>query len=170
MSTFAAVVITLLAPLSVVLVLITMPGTWVLLALVLVVELCLGDLIGWDTLAWCAGLAVFGEIVEFAASALGAKKAGGSRRAAVGSILGALVGAIVTPLFLPWLFPISAIAGGALGAGAGALIAERTVSEKGWKHSAKVGTGAAIGRLVATACKSAVAAIVAIIVVYAVWW
>jgi uncharacterized protein YqgC (DUF456 family) len=166
-STFAAVVITLLAPLSVALVLITLPGTWVLLALAAVLELWRGDLIGWDTLGACAALALFGEIVEFAASALGAAKAGGSKRAAVGSMLGALVGAI---LGAPLLFPLGPIIGGAVGAGVGALIAERTVPTRGWKHSAKVGTGAAIGRLIATACKSAIAAIVAIIVVVAVWW
>lgn len=167
MDTFAAVIITLLAPLSVVLVLITLPGTWVLLAVVAVLQAWRGELVEWNTLAWCAGLAIVGELVEFAASALGAAKAGGSKRAALGSIAGALVGAI---LGTPWLFPIGPIVGGSLGAGVGALLAERTIATKTWAHSAKVGTGAAIGRLVATACKSAIAAIVAIIVVYAAWF
>jgi uncharacterized protein YqgC (DUF456 family) len=166
-STFAAVLITLLAPLSVVLVLVTLPGTWILLAVCAGFELWRHDLVGWKALGVCAALALLGEIVEVVASALGATRAGGSKRAALGSMLGALVGAIVAA---PWLFPISPILGGAVGAGLGALAAERTLPQRGWKHSAKVGTGAAIGRLLATACKSAIAAIVAIIVVYGVWF
>lgn len=167
MSTFAAVLITLLAPLSVLLVLITMPGTWILLAVVLVFQAFQGDLVEWSTLGVCAGLAMLGEIIEVVASALGATKVGGSKRAAVGSIVGALVGAVVAA---PWLFPISPILGGAVGAGLGALMAEKTIKERGWKHSAKVGTGAAVGRLIATVCKSAIAAIVAIIIMYTVWF
>ncbi len=170
MSTFAAVLITLLAPLSVALVLITMPGTAVLLAVAAVLQVWRGDLIGWDTLAWCTGFWLVGEIIEIVASALGAKKAGGSRRAAIGSILGALVGAIGLPLLLPFLFPLSALAGAALGAGLGAVLAERSLPEKTWKHSMKVGTGAAAGRLVATVCKTAIATGVALVVTVAVWW
>jgi uncharacterized protein len=116
----------------------------------------------WWTLGACVVLALLAELVEFIASALGAHSAGGSKRAAVASMVGALIGALVGTFALP--VPIvGTIVGGAVGAGAAALLAEKHLGERTWKHSAKVGGGAAIGRLVATLAKVGFAAVIALI-------
>lgn len=116
----------------------------------------------WWTLGIAAGLALIGELIEFGASAVGAAKAGGTRRGAIGSIIGALVGAIGGSLIVPIL---GTIIGAALGAGLGALIFERHDGRKTWKEASKIGAGAAAGRLVATLAKVVVACIVAVILI-----
>jgi hypothetical protein len=57
---------------------------------------------------------------------------------------------------------LGTIVGGALGAGAGALVLERH-GKMSWKGSMKVGTGAAAGRFVATLIKMALASLVAVV-------
>ncbi|HPO92663.1 MAG TPA: DUF456 domain-containing protein [Phycisphaerales bacterium] len=113
----------------------------------------------WWVLGTAAALALLGEIIEFFASALGAAKAGGTRRGAIGSILGGLIGAIAGTMILPIL---GTILGAALGAGVGALLFERHAGRKTWKEATKVGAGAAAGRLVATIAKAAIACAVAL--------
>lgn len=112
----------------------------------------------WWTLGIASGLALLAEIVEFGASALGAQKAGGTRRGAIGSIIGGLVGAIAGSLVVPIL---GTIIGAALGAGIGAIILERHDGRKTWKDATKVGAGAAAGRFVATIAKVTIACVVA---------
>lgn len=121
----------------------------------------------WWTLGACVGIGLVAEIVEIVASAYGAKKAGGSKKAAVGSIVGALIGAIAGSFVFPVL---GTIIGAALGAGLGALLTEKHLGEKSWKDASKVGAGAAAGRLVATIAKVALAALIALVLsIDAVW-
>lgn len=113
----------------------------------------------WWTLGACVGLGVVAEILEIVASAFGARKTGGSKKAAFASIIGALIGAIVGSFILPI---IGTIIGAALGAGIGALLTEKHLGEKTWKDASKVGAGAAAGRLVAIVAKVAIAALIAL--------
>lgn len=114
----------------------------------------------WWTLGACVGLGLVGEIVELVASAFGARKTGGSKKAAFASIIGGLIGAVVGSLVLPI---IGTIIGAALGAGVGALLTEKHLGEKSWKDASKVGAGAAAGRLVAIIAKVALAALIALV-------
>lgn len=114
----------------------------------------------WWVLGIAVALALIGEIVEFFASAVGAAKAGGTRRGAIGSVIGGIVGAILGTAIVPIL---GTIIGAALGAGVGALLLERHDGRKTWKEATKIGAGAAAGRFVATIAKVSIAAVAAIL-------
>jgi uncharacterized protein YqgC (DUF456 family) len=114
--------------------------------------------ITWVTVGALLGLAILGEIVEFAAGAAGAAKQGASRRAVVLSIVGAMVGSIAglaigAPVPILGSF-IMALLGGAAGAFAGAYVGE---AWKGRSDEERVaaGKGAFIGRLWGTVGKLA---------------
>ncbi|MBX3385342.1 MAG: DUF456 domain-containing protein [Phycisphaeraceae bacterium] len=118
------------------------------------------QMFSWWSLGAVAIIAVIGEITDFASSAVGAAKAGGTRRGAVGSIIGAIVGAIAGTPLIP-IPVLGTILGAAIGAGLGALIAERHAGRMTWKQAGKVGSGAAVGRLVSILIKTALALIAA---------
>ncbi len=126
--------------------------------------------ISWTTPMAMAVLAAGGELAEFAASMWGARRAGGSRRAAVFSLVGSMVGAvggaslgIPIPLIGP---PLAAVLGGAVGALAGAALAERTRGESS-RQSLRVGRAAFAGRLLGTGVKTIVATILVCIALVA---
>lgn len=129
---------------------ITLPGIWFMLACAIVTWFVVPEALGPWTLGALALLGLTGELVDFIASALGVKRAGGSRAGAWGSVIGTLVGAIGGSFVLPI---IGSIIGGVVGAGAGAFFAERTVSQRTWRDSARSGHGAAVGRLISMVIK-----------------
>jgi len=119
--------------------------------------------IGWPAVVGLAVLATLGELLELVASVWGARRAGGSRRAAVfallGSLAGALLGALVgVPIPLVGSM-IAALLGAALGALTGAALAEFSLGEK-TAQSWRVGRAAFWGRLWGTGAKTVVATII----------
>jgi len=113
--------------------------------------------IGWLTVLLITVLATLGELAELVTSVWGARRAGGSRRAAVFSLFGSMGGAIVgvmlglpIPLLGP---PIAALLGGALGALAGAAAAEHSLGEAPGQ-SLRVGHAAFWGRVLGTGTKT----------------
>lgn len=134
--------------------LLTLPGAWVIVAAAIGCNVWQPGTFSWWTVGAAAGLGLVGEILEIAASAAGAKKAGGTKRGAWGGVIGSLVGAIAGSAVL--LFPIGTILGAVVGAGVGAALMERTHTHQTWETSAKVGTGAAVGRFAATIIKTAI--------------
>jgi uncharacterized protein len=160
-----------------VLALITLPGTWLILLGAIVLNYGLPKLMVLagktmpqlfedKTLIALVVVALLAEIIEFAASAAGAKKAGGGKSGAIFSIIGGLVGGIVGGIVIPI---VGAIPGGIVGAGVGAVLGERHLGKKSWEAAARVGQGAAAGRAVATIAKSAAAAIIGGTLLVAVW-
>ncbi len=137
--------------------LITLPGNWISVA-AMALYAWLGPsegrlAIGTATLSAAFLFALIGEIVEFAAGALGAQKAGASRRstilAVVGSMAGALIGAFVG-IPIPIVGPIlAAILFGGVGATAGAIYGEWT-DGRSWQESWSVGHAAFWGRTFGT--------------------
>jgi len=154
--------------------LIGLPGNW-LMVLALACYVWLAPAIGvthitWGTTAALAVLAGVGELAELAAGIWGARRAGGSRRAAVFSLIGSLMGAVFgagagipIPIFGS---AIAAVFGGALGALAGATIAEQTRGETS-QQSLRVGKAAFVGRLVGTGIKTLVGTIMAVVAIVA---
>lgn len=134
-------------------------GVWLAIVVALLVEWRRPDSFSMWTIGVAIGLALLGEVAEFVASALGASKAGGTKRAAGGAILGGFVGAIVGTPIAPI---VGTILGAAVGAGVGAALMHQTREGVHWKESMRVAQGAAVGRLVATVIKAALAAAVAI--------
>jgi uncharacterized protein YqgC (DUF456 family) len=120
----------------------------------------------WGVLVAMAVLAALGEVVEFAAGAAGASKAGGSKRSAALALAGSLLGGIVG-LFVGLPIPVvgqiaAALIFASLGAMGGAVLGEhwkgRTLEE-----GMKVGQAAFWGRLWGTlgkvACGAAMLAV-----------
>ncbi len=157
--------VSVLAWVGVLLAAFTLPGIWFAivaagLAQWWSIEHRSEPMFNWWTLGACVGIALAAELIEFGASAVGAAKAGGTKKGAIGSVVGAIAGAVVGSFILP---VIGTILGAAIGAGAGALVLEKHLGQKSWGEAGKVGAGAAIGRLVATLAKVALAAVVAAI-------
>lgn len=142
--------------------LLTLPGTWFIILVALVCQWWREGLFEWWTIALCVVLAVAGEVVEFAWSARGAKRTGGTRPGMIGSIVGGLVGAIAGTFMLP-VPVVGTIVGAAVGAGLGAVAGERGMSQRSWRESAAVGRGAAVGRLTAVAVKAGIAGVIGLV-------
>ena len=134
-----------------------LPGTWVMLAAGVGYSLLVPGSISWFTLIAVTIIAVIAEIFEFTLAGKYAKKYGGSRRASWGAIIGGTIGAFVgvpVPLIGP-------IIGAFVGSFAGALIAEYSRGS-GAQASTRVATGALIGRAVASAMKVAAGIVIAV--------
>jgi uncharacterized protein YqgC (DUF456 family) len=157
-----------------VLTLLAMPGNWLMVAAAAAYALWGPETgvtqITWPTVAGLAVAAVIGEIAEFAAGLVGARRAGGSRRAALFSLLGSFAGALggaAVGIPVPVVgSAVAAVAGGALGAFAGAAVAEYSRGER-TGQSMKVGRAAFWGRLLGTGAKAAVGSLVALVVLIA---
>lgn len=168
MNIVAGIILGLVCTVGVLLTLLGLPGTWIMLLAGLGIELWQPELLGREVLITSAVLCVLAEAVEFIAGAVGAKKAGGSKRAAVGAVIGGLVGGIVGTVVI--LIPIvGTLLGASLGAGIGAAALELTLEHRRTMDSAgKVAAGAFIGRLLATVFKTMFAVSIAALLVAAV--
>ena len=151
---------------GVVLVLLQLPGTWLIFASTMLVWLFLDEYFSVWTVAALAVLAAVGELVEGLASAFGAKKRGASKRAIVMSIAGAVAGAIAGTVLIP--IPIvGTIAGACAGSALGSMTGDRWAG-KAWHETIDAGKGAAVGRLWGTIGKVAVAVVMWLVVTVAV--
>jgi len=119
-------------------------------------------------------VAAIGELLEFAASAMGASRKGGSKRGTVLAIGGSIGGAI-TGLFVGTLIPIPIVGSliaslllGASGAFTGAIVGERWAG-KDWDASIEIGSAAFWGRLLGTLGKAVCGTIACGIFLAAIW-
>jgi uncharacterized protein YqgC (DUF456 family) len=146
--------------------LLSLPGNWLMVAAAAVYAFFIsGDsrvVIGWPTVAALVVLALLGELLELAASALGAARGGGSKRSAIlavmGSVPGAMIGAVVgTPIpVIGSLVGVIFFAG--LGALGGAMLGE-TWKGRDLKTSWEVGHSAFWGRVIGSLAKVMIASI-----------
>jgi uncharacterized protein YqgC (DUF456 family) len=147
-----------------------LPGTW----LIIVIALVYGwwtqwERVGWVMMAVLIGIALVGEAVELLASVFTARKVGASRRAAWGGVIGGVLGMVFLsiPVFFP---PLGTIVGALVGCFAGAAMAELTVRGKtsaslqGVTHGTKVGIFSALGFVLGTVTKIALALLMSAIV------
>ena len=150
-------ILTLVLIASLVLIALGLPGLWVMIASAVVYNLTTQtEAISWFTLVGISVLALIAEYFEFTMSSKYARKYGGSRRAGWGAMIGGIAGA-----FMGFPVPIvGPLIGAFVGSFVGALVGELTVGSSG-RDSARVATGALIGRAVATAMKMGVGCAVA---------
>ena len=143
-----------------------LPGNWALAALVAAfayfVPVDGSRGVSWTSVGIVVALAVAGEIVEFAAGAVGAAKVGASRRSIWLSLVGAMIGsiggaAIGAPIPIIGSL-VAALVGGSAGAFIGAYLGETSIERSHGERFA-VGKGAMIGRLWGTVGKFAVGAV-----------
>jgi uncharacterized protein len=143
-----------------------LPGTWLMVLVTAVLKWWQPGYVqvSWTTLGASAGLALFGEGLEFALGAAGARRAGGSTRAAALAIVGSLVGAILgTALPVPL---VGTLIGACLGAFAGSLLGDLWAGRP-LVSSVEAGWGAAQGRFWGTVAKLAVGAIIMVLLALA---
>jgi uncharacterized protein YqgC (DUF456 family) len=100
--------------------------------------------VGWPTLLVLGIMALLTYVVDFAATALGAKRFGASKRAVIGAALGALAG-----LFVGF---IGVLIGPFIGAVIGELSARRSLED-----ATRAGIGATVGLALGAAAKFALA-------------
>jgi len=138
---------------SLALVTVTLPGLWIMTAAAAIYSLAPHQhRLGHKALLALFLLALLGEIIEFTAGGAAAKKAGGSRRAAIGAILGAIVGGIVGSFVLPLVLTIVGICVGSfIGAAAVQFLDGGEALQ-----SLRVGFGAAKGRFLGVVWKFAI--------------
>ncbi len=153
-----------------VLVLLRLPGIWLM-----VLSTALVAWWRWDegmfsvwTLIAVLILAFISEVLEFAAGAAGTRKAGGSRWGAAVSIVGGIAGAIIGTALIP--VPvlgslIGAIGGAALGAWGTELVIGRRMHE-----AVKSGAGAGAGTLAGALIKLAFGILIWVIIAVAAFW
>jgi hypothetical protein len=139
-----------------VLTVVTLPGTWLMLlgfTAYAVVTRSAGY-VGWKSVMTLFLLATLAELFDIFGSGAGAKKAGASRRAMFGAVVGGLLGAIFLSFLL--FFPVGTIAGACIGCFVGAGIVELFV-RRDIGQSVRVGFHAAKGRLLGIILKILVA-------------
>jgi uncharacterized protein YqgC (DUF456 family) len=150
--------------------LVGLPGNWsIVVTAALYAWLLPGDhatAVGWWAVGILLGLALVGELVEFAAGAMGVSTAGGSRRGAALAVLGSLIGGIVG-LFIGVPIPVvgslvSAVLFGGIGALAGAMLGE-TWKGRDFDASLQVGKAAFVGRLLGTVAKMIVCTLMVVV-------
>lgn len=136
-----------------------LPGNWLILGVASLFAYLVPNMggrgISWNVVAVLAGLALLGELLEFAAGAAGMAK-GGSKRGAVLAVIGSMIGGIagaVVGIPIPLLGSlVGVLLFASLGAMAGAIAGER------WKGSAlgnslEIGKAAFWGRLFGSLAK-----------------
>jgi uncharacterized protein len=146
-------------------VLLTLPGTWMMLAGAgLAAWLSRGLISPW-TLAVLLVLAVCGEVLETFSSSAGARWTGASRWGGWGAVLGSVPGVLAGTLVIP-VPVVGSLIGACLGAAGGAMLTELAIGRP-LGRSARAGVGAGLGRLAAVAVKFGVAAAMWVVIVVA---
>ena len=156
-----AIIFLLLGSGCTVIVLIGLPGTWLMLALAF--GLCLLQrlwapsgsewMVPWWVFLIGVVIAIIGEVLEFMAGALGAKKGGASKKGMLGALLGGFAGTILGTFLIP--VPIvGSLIGAIVGCGVGAVVGELMASpDSRIKDTIKPATGAVVGRILGALAK-----------------
>lgn len=151
-----------------VLVVLQLPGGWVLYGVAIVIELIdtwyLPGENPWTFSPWVliAGLALLGlgELLEFLGSLVGARRGGASKAGSWGALMGGVVGAfaLAAPMsIIPGVGTVfGALLGAIVGSFLGALLGELGVARNTMRGSMKPALWAAIGRVLGTTGKVAV--------------
>jgi uncharacterized protein YqgC (DUF456 family) len=170
----AATLLALLNAMWLALVVVGLPGNWLMVLTTLLVAWWrwtaepARPMFGAPVLIAICVLAFVGEIVELLAGVVGSRTAGGSRRGALGALVGALVGAVLGTAFIPVL-----VLGSLIGTCAGAAIGAWGLEFSGGRSSRaslKAGLGAGVGRLAGTLAKLVVGSAIWIVVAIAAFW
>jgi uncharacterized protein YqgC (DUF456 family) len=157
-----AVVVTVLNLVFWVGILFSLPGTWLMVLVTTVLKWWQPEYVqvSWTMLSVAGGLALLGEVLEFALGAAGSRRAGGSIRAAALAIVGSLVGGVAgTALPVPI---IGTLIGACVGAFAGSLLGDLWAGRPLFP-SFEAGWGAAVGRFWGTISKLAIGAIIVLV-------
>jgi uncharacterized protein YqgC (DUF456 family) len=152
------------------LVLLGLPGNWLMVGSTALVAWLYWDrgMINHWTLIALLAVAVIGEVLEFAAGAVGTKKAGGSRGGAFGALLGGVIGAGAGTFVIPVPI-IGSLIGACGGAFCGALALE-LAGGRDIEPAVRSGLGAGVGRFFGTVAKLVVGIVIWTVAAVAAFW
>ena len=151
MSVFFTVLFLVALAVYVLLNLVTLPGNWAMVALVVAWALLVpGNELNILFFIMFLGLAVAGEVVEFGAQIWGAKKYGSSRISTWAGIIGAVLGAVFGA---PFMFGVGAVFGALFGAWAGCFLAELLIRRQPSAVAFRAAQGAFVGRFLGMVVK-----------------
>ncbi len=155
---------------SLMLVLFGLPGNWLM-----VISTCLFAWWKWDqrvfsgwTLIAIVAIALLGELIEFLAGMLGARRSGASWRGAISAVFGAIFGALVGTFVIPVPF-LGSVIGASIGAGLAVWAVEVSRGELA-EHSLRRGVGAGIGQFVGITSKIMLGLVIWLIIAVAAFW
>jgi len=164
-----ALLVVLLDTLWLGLILIGLPGTWLMIATAALAEWWTEpQLFQPGVLIAAVVLAAAGELIEFLASAGGARRAGGTRAGAGGALLGGILGGIAGTFLIPVPL-LGSLAGGALGAFLGSAVMEHRGGRTG-REALRVGRGAAVGHVTGMLGKLSMGCAVWLLLAVAAFW
>ncbi len=152
-------------------VLLNLPGNWVMIGFTLLFAWWQWDrgVFSVATLVLVVVLAFLGEIIEFFAGMGGAKRSGASWKGALGAFAGGIAGGILGTFLVP--VPVfGTLIGACAGAGIGTWIVEHAILGKTMDESVQSGMGAGIGVFVGTLSKFAIGVVIYFIIAAAAFW
>jgi len=140
-----------------------LPGLWVMLLghVAFAFVTGWGVYVGWPSVTILLALAIVAELAEFFAGAAGSKKAGGTRRGMAGAVVGGLIGGIVGSFVIPIII-LGTIVGAVGGSFIGASLVEWLIHPDEVR-AAKIGFGAAKGRLLGIILKGTIGLIMGLV-------
>lgn len=167
----ASVLLLLINAAGVFLVLLQLPGTWLILGATSLMAWWRWDhqLFTLWALVTLLLLAILGEVVEFLGAAAGAAKEKSSKRAVVLAVVGGVVGALVGTVALAFVPIIGTLIGAVVGSGLFSMLGDLWAGremELAWQ----AGKGAALGRLWGAIGKVIVAGVMWLVVAVALFW
>jgi hypothetical protein len=147
-----------------------LPGNWMI-----VISTCLFAWWQWGkrvfsvyTLIAIVILAVLGELAEFTAGMIGAKRSGASWRGSIAAIFGAVMGAIFGTFLIPVPF-LGTLLGACTGAGLCVWALEFSRGSQ-HEHSLRYAVGAGLGEFFGITAKFVLGAVIWFIVTVAAFW
>jgi hypothetical protein len=171
------------------LIVVSLPGTWIMLGLATAVELLdrfylppgADATFGWWLLGLAAAMAALGEVIELLAGAAGARGGGASARGMWGALIGGILGVLLLTPVLLFIPVIGSLVGAVLGTFIGAVVGEMSGTRDGrgapgqsvrgsFRESLLPATGATIGRVVGTLTKLGIGIAVWLVLSVAAFW
>jgi uncharacterized protein YqgC (DUF456 family) len=150
------------------LILLGLPGTWLLLALAGLAEwITEPRLFGTPVLVIAVALAVAGEVWEALSSSVRARRAGAGRRGSIGALAGGIGGALLGTMLIP-IPVVGTLIGGGLGAFALSSGLERS-GGKSADSAFRIGRAAATGHMIGLAGKLIAGLVVYVMLVTALY-
>ena len=169
MDYFLAVLIITFLILAVLLQVISLPGNWVAIILIVIwkfigpssttIELT------WPFVMLLAGIAAVGELLEWAIQMFAGRKYGSSTSGSIAGIIGSIIGAI---MLLPLFFGFGAVLGALLGAYLGCLAAELLQGRPGL-DARQAAWGTFLGRFVGMSIKLSLGIIIIWLTIERIW-
>lgn len=131
-----------------------LPGNWLLLVVMIGYSYFTDfQILPLSTMLWLTGAILLGELIEFMAALLGAKRNKASRLAMFGTVCGGFAGAMIGTMILPL---IGSVIGAAAGVFAVAYFVERHVTGDS-AQAKQVAVGAMFGQLIGMLAKLCIA-------------